>query len=94
MLKKEIITAILIALFSLSLTGIAFADHGGHSTIDPLSSVEDEQSQTAKTDPRRDHSLTGKKNSASTNCDNDLAISTDKFASDYCRELYADIYRN
>ncbi|MBE0501782.1 MAG: hypothetical protein IBX47_10095 [Desulfuromonadales bacterium] len=94
MLKKEMITGILITLFSLSLTGIAFADHGVHSTINPLSSVEDEQSQTAKADPRRDHSLTGKKNSASANCDNDLAISNSNFASDYCRELYEDIYRN
>lgn len=97
MLKKEMITGLLIAIFSLSLTGIAFADHGGHSTIDPLSSIEAEQSHMAKVEvntPHRGDNMTGKKTSASMNCDNDLVISTEEFTSDYCRDLYADIYRN
>ena len=97
MLKKQIITGMLIAIFSLSLSGIAFADHGGHSTIDPLSTIEAEQSHMAKVRvnaPLRDNNLTGKKTSAAMNCDNDIVISVEQITSDYCRDLYADIYRN
>ena len=49
MLKKEIIMSVLIAVFSISLTGIAFADYGGEDIFDsPFADIEQATKADAK----------------------------------------------
>ena len=104
MLKKEIFITLLITVFSLGLTGIAIADHGGHDNFDETISGYIEKGTVAEvefTQPTAIELEHGNLNVQTTwrdseplVCDNDPVISNKVIASNDCRNLYEDIYRN
>jgi hypothetical protein len=103
MLKKEIFIVLLITVFSLGLTGVTLADDPGQNLSEAINTY-------VETDPMADAEITqltsielehGNLNAQSTwrdleplVCDNDFVFSAELIASNDCRDLYSDIFRN
>ena len=102
MLKKEIFIGLLIALFSLGLTGVTFADDPGQNLSEAVNTY-------VETNPMADAEITqpsaidlehgnlnirrDMRSSEPLVCVADLAPNTEQFASNDCHDLYDDLFR-